>query len=290
MNYFLLPLVSTALFATNAMAVTNADDAAPKEVIPLAPRNTHLIDFKANSNESEGNAVAVFETNGEEGASRFRTLLILRKQNGQFKEVDRSDKIIACSTCGQFRDDPFKERDIVVKPNEIEIRHADAGERQSTAYFRLAFDPAARHWHVVAATRTDITLGRYDERTYSLPLPASGLVRDFDAGWTPRSYWTGVSIEAQSHKFHFESSAPSKESLDQALAGACRDKNDCRIIVSQQDGCVALAEDEDKAFFTSKLSLKRSTKQVTQEALADCIAKGAGTCKVIRAECSLGSQ
>lgn len=250
----------------------------------------HLIFFKTSGDQPNADAAAVFETNGGDRESRQRELILLRKRDGRFHEVDRNDKIIGCTTCDQFRQDPFLDRHITVSPGHISILHIDSGEKESTAEYQLVYDPGISHWRITSAKRTDVELGRGIAVNRTLPLPPSGLMKDFDAQWKARSFWTAIVVNDTSHQFHFVSSMPSERELDDTINKRCNSPSACRVLVRQQDGCVALVQDELNNFFAAALPLKRSETQAEGKAMSECKLHGHGACTSVRNECTLGSR
>ncbi|MDQ0010329.1 hypothetical protein J2T07_002519 [Luteibacter jiangsuensis] len=290
MKLALNALLATALASSPAFALQETPISAPAEVEALSPTGMHLIFFKTSGDQPDADAAAVFETNSGDRDSRQRELILLRKKDGRFHEVDRNDKIIGCTTCDQFRQDPFLDRHITVTPGHISILHTDSGEKESTAEYQLVYDSGISHWRITSAKRTDFELGQGNGVSQAIPLPSSGLMKDFDAKWKARSFWTAIVVNDVSHQFHFVSSVPSERELDVTMNRRCNDPSTCRILVKQQDGCVALVQDELKNFFASALPLKRSEAQAEGKAMSECKLHGHGTCTPIRTGCTLGSR
>jgi hypothetical protein len=82
--------------------------ALPENVKALVPNGMSPIFYVSN----DQNAVMILENkvaqpNDPQSGYKERLLVLFRKEQGGYKEIDRSDKIIACSTCGNDGTDPF---------------------------------------------------------------------------------------------------------------------------------------------------------------------------------------
>jgi hypothetical protein len=272
-----------------AIAIAEAPPSAPAEVATLAPAGTKLIFFKASGTTEGSDAVAVFEASTASGPAQ-RDLLVLRKKDGVFRLADRNDKLIACSTCGQFMDDPFlNDGDVSVTPGHIRISQMDSGENQSGVNYQFAYDPATSTWKVTGGERVVAAdMGHDPAKTQKAALPASGLLKDVDAHWAPVSYWNGVVVNDKDHSFFSSVSVKSEQALDAELKKECTDASSCHVVIKQQNGCYALVKDENQAFFTATVAKKRSADEASAKALAECKAHGKGKCEIQRNDCSTG--
>jgi Domain of unknown function (DUF4189) len=278
--------------ATLACCGAQAADAptAPTEIAAAAPAGTHLIFFKASGDATAADAVAVYETSANSAGTKQRDLIVFRKQGGKFAPVAQNDKIIACSTCSQFHNDPFDGGSYVtVKPGHIHVEQMDSGETPSTTSFEFAYDTASGKWRVTDATRVDVKDGRGTAKSRKLPLPASGLLSDMDGQWQQPVYWNALVVNEQKHSFSFILSKPSEKALDAAVHASCADASACRVLVKQNDGCMSLARDADKAFFSASSTDPKAEDAVSDKALATCKAGGKGECEAVRTECSTGA-
>jgi hypothetical protein len=262
---------------------------APAGVASLAPAGTKLIFFKASGDANGADAVAVFESAAPSNGAQ-RNLLVLRKQDGGFRVVDRNDKLIACATCGQFKDDPFlNDGSVTVTPGHIRISQMDSGETQSGVVYDFAFDAATSKWKVLSGERTVAAdMGHGPAKTQKATLPVSGLLKDVDGQWQSVSYWNGVVVNNQTHRMSTIFSVSSEKELDSELKKSCDDASACHVIVKQHDGCFAVAKDGAQAFFPATVAKKRAKAEAASAAMADCKAKGTGECEVQRSGCSTG--
>lgn len=275
-------VIGMAMFAVNAIA---SDIVAPPEVSSAAPAGTHLAFYKASAVD----AVAVYETASDASGSRKRDFIVFRKKDGVFQPVVRNDKIIACSTCTPERDDPFLGgRHIDVSPGHIHVEQIYGDAHPSSATYDFTYDTASGQWKVNSASRTDGTAEGKDA-TKKLPLPASGLLKDFDGRWSTTSYWNALVVNDTKHSFQFLLSSPSEEALAATIKKSCDEKGNCRVIARVQDGCLALARDAGGQFFAAATPGTGSEDKASQEAMATCKSKGKGECEAVRTSCSAGA-
>ncbi|HEX7814574.1 DUF4189 domain-containing protein [Dyella sp.] len=272
--------------------VAVAQVSAPAEVTAAAPKGTHLVFFRASGEQVGADAVAVFETAADASGAKQRDLVVFRKQASGFTVVAHNDKVIACSTCSQFHDDPFSAgQHIEVSPGHIHIEQMDSGETPSTTTFDFSDDTSARQWRVTDASRVQVKNGRGKGVTRKLPLPASGLLADMDGQWSTPTFWNALVVNDQKHTFSFLLSKPSEQAIDAAIhaSSSCADGAACRVLVKQHDGCMGLARDADKTFFSATSPDPKAEDAVAKQALAACKAGGKGDCETVRTECSTGA-
>jgi hypothetical protein len=267
-------------------ALAASTPTAPAEIAAAAPAGTQLIFFKAAATD----AIAVYETAADTSGTKRRDLIVFRNQDGTFSPVAQNDKVIACSTCSQFHDDPFNGGSYVtVKPGHIHIEQMDSGETPSTTTFEFAYDSTAGTWRVTDATRVDVKDGRGTPVSRKLPLPASGLLSDLNGQWQHPVYWNALVVNRLKHSFSFILSKPSEKALDASIHASCTDASACQVLVKQNDGCMGLVRDADKAFFSATSPDPKAEDAVSDKALAACKAGGKGECEAVRTECSTGA-
>lgn len=286
MRIALVTIAALALPAT-LMAAT-PPPSAPAEVAALAPAGTKLVAFKSSGDTDGADAVAVFE-NESAGAARQRDMLILHKQAGRFQLVDRNDNVIACSTCGQLRDDPFDPNLLKVTPGHISLIQAHGGETPSESNYAFAYDAASSKWRVVSAKRKDVAdQGDGAVTNGSDPLPSSGLFKDFDGRWKATSLWNGYVVNDSTHRFSQVVNKPTEAALDKAIAEACSDGAACHVLLKQENGCMSLVKDSAQAFYAAGTAGKHSKSQALGKATAACEAKGHGGCEEQTSYCAIG--
>lgn len=277
--------LSTALLTVLAVGCASAAEVtAPAEVAGAAPAGTHLVYYKASGSQPDADAVAVYEAAADASGSHKRELLVFRKQDGAFREVTRSDRIVACSTCSPDRGDPFMDGDqLKVTPGHIDIVQVYGDEATTDVTFHFAYDKG--QWRVISASRADG--GAHPAK---LPLPPSGLLKDFDGQWTPTTLWNALAVNDKDHSFRFLMGQPNEEALEAGVKKACSEKGDCRVAARVQDGCLALVRDASGQFFAaaSPTTTNVSKGKASQDAMTSCKAKGKGECEAVRADCSAG--
>jgi hypothetical protein len=258
---------------------------APSEVVSSAPQGTHLLAFKASGAQVDADAVAVFETPPDKDGLTHRTLVIFGKKDGKFVQELTSDKLIACSKCSQFHDDPFMVEGLDVKPNRIHIDQEDGGEKPTTTQIDL--DRQAGEWHVTSATRHIVEMGRYTERTAVLPLPKSGLAKDMDALWVVPTYLNTLVVNETTGKHWFLSGDQSPDAAWKKLGDRC-DKQSCKVLVQQKDGCITLVQDDSSRAFGGASPDNKDKKSAVSTAMNACSAGGGKACKEIETQCRRG--
>jgi hypothetical protein len=278
--------ILTTLVGSPAMSMPpEPPPTAPVEVVGAAPQGTHLLAFKTSGVQADANAVAVFEGEPDKEGVAHRDLIIFGKRNGKFVPEVTSDKLIACSKCTQFHDDAFDINDVKVSPGQVRIVQMDGGEKPTTTIVELARESGV--WHVRSASRHVVDMGRFEERTVLLPLPKSGLAADMDAQWSVPVYLNTLMVNKNSGKFWFLHDGGSPEAVWKSMDGRCG-KQDCTILVQQQDGCISLVRDESSRWFSGANANHKDKKQAVFEAMNACNAAGAMNCKEVETQCRRG--
>jgi hypothetical protein len=299
LNFFHLELAMTRTFrlAVVALAMTScpaiaaasskAPPTAPAEVVSRAPAGTTLLWFGSSGNQPDADAMAVFETGPDKDDVRHRTLTVFGKKDGKFEPDFSSDKIIACSKCTQFHDDPFDgDAYVKVKPGHLHIEQADSGQKPSSTV--LEFVRKAGVWHVASATRETVVAGDEKDTTEKLPLPASGLARDMDAKWSVPVFLNTILINhKKGDKFSFLHGDATVDAMWKSEEGDCN-RQDCTILVQQQDGCISLVRDASARAFGAGTPDPKDEKAAVTRAMAACKAAGGQACKEVRTDCSKG--
>lgn len=258
---------------------------APPEVTASGPAGTTLLSFASSGEQPNADAVAVFETAPDKDDVRHRTLVMFGRKDGKFVPDFSSDKLIACSKCSQFHDDPFDGDYVKVSPGHVHIEQMDSGEKSSTTVLDLVRQSGK--WHVANAVRSSVVAGRGPEKTEKLALPASGLAADMDAKWTVPVFLNTLVVNHKSGKFMFMHGNPTPDSVWEKLQGDCN-KQDCTVLVQQQDGCISLVRDSTARSFGGAGADSRDEKQAVIRAMTACNAGGGQACKEIRTDCSKG--
>ncbi|UPG84676.1 DUF4189 domain-containing protein [Luteibacter aegosomatis] len=274
--------LSTTLLAVASGGAFAADVAAPPEIVAAVPSGAHLVAFKKSGDQMGADAVAVYETTADASGSRNRELLVFRKQNGAFQEVVRSDRIVACSTCSPERSDPFVSADqIKVTPGHIDIRQSYGDAHPTDVTFAFAYDKG--QWRVTSASSQDGA-----GKVTRIPLPSSGLLKDFDGGWQRKSFWNALMLNDVKHSFRFLLAQPSESALAGKIDDTRKESGDWHVAARVADGCIALARDASGTFFPVAKPGTSSKDQASQEAMAACKAQGKGECEAVRTSCSAG--
>lgn len=259
-----------------------AETITPTEILRAAPVGTRLVLYKASGNAPDADAVAVYEAAADLYGSRKRELIVFRKQEGTFKEVVRSDRIIACSTCSPERGDAFMDGEqVTLTPGHLDIVQAYGAERPTDVTFAFAYRDG--QWRVTAATRHD-----GDGRTTELARPSSGLLKDFDGGWRQVSLWNALLVNDAKHSFRFILDKPSERALESGIAEALEADHGWRVAARVKDGCLALARDVSGTFFPVAKPNTSAKNAASQDAMAACGAQGKGQCESVRTSCSTG--
>jgi hypothetical protein len=259
----------------------------PAEVASTAPAGTTLLWFGSSGNQPDADAMAVFETGPDKDDVRHRTLIVFGKKDGKFEPDFSSDKIIACSKCTQFHDDPFDgDAYVKVKPGRLHIEQADSGQKPSSTV--LEFVRKSGAWHVASATRETVVAGDEKDTTEKLPLPASGLARDMDVKWSVPVFLNTILINhKKGDKFSFLHGDATVDAMWKSEEGDCN-RQDCTILVQQQDGCISLVRDALARPFGAGTPDPKDEKAAVTKAMAACNAAGGQACKEVRTDCSKG--
>ena len=257
----------------------------PEEVAIAAPKGMDLLTFKTSGMTDGSVGAAVYETPADTNDVRFRTLMLFRRQSGHFVPEVTNDKIIACSKCSQFHDDPFDSGGLDVSTHHVHIEQMDSGEKPSTTTLDLARENGA--WHVAKATRVTVTMGRYATTAELLALPASGLLKDMDGRWGVPQYLNTLVINTTRHKFMFLHGDLTQDDVRKRMDGECRD-GACRIAVQQHDGCIALARDASHKLFGGATANAKGGADAASKAMDACHDAGGKICEPVRTDCSIG--
>lgn len=264
---------------------SKAPPSAPSEVTAAAPSGTALLSFASSGEQPNADAAAIFETAPDKDNVRHRTLVMFGKKDGKFVPDFSNDKVIACSQCSQFHDDPFDGDYVKVTPGHAHIEQIDSGEKSSTTVLDLV--RRSGKWQVTNAIRTTVVAGRGPEKSEKMALPASGLAADMDGRWTVPVFLNTLLVNHKSGKFMFMHGNATPDSVWKDLQGDCN-KQDCTVLVQQQDGCISLVRDSAARSFGGAGADSRDEKQAVTRAMTACTASGGQECKEVRTDCSKG--
>ena len=279
------PLALAALLTWPMLTFAASNATAPAEVNSATPKGSRLIAFVSSGDQPDADAVAIFEGNADKAGSRYRTLIAFGKKNGVFQQDFTSDKLIACSLCSQFHDDPFRPRHVKVTQGHIHIDQFDSGEKPSSTIIDLNRQNGV--WHVTSATRNTVVAGREDERKEDLRLPPSGLAKDMDARWSIPVFLNTIVVNKNTGKFSFIHRSPNEQAVWESLKGECM-KDDCTVLVQQGDGCISLVKDAAGRSYGGSVSDTDDEKGAAARAIAACQSGGGNACKEVRTDCSKG--
>lgn len=154
LRIFTLVCLATLIASPAMSKAADPPATAPAEVMAAAPQGTHLLAFKTSGDQADADAVAVFEAAPDKEGVAHRDLIIFGKKNGKFVPEVTNDKLIACSKCTQFHDDPFYPRHLEVTPGRVHIVQFDSGEKTSETTLDLVRQAGDRH--VTKATRKKV--------------------------------------------------------------------------------------------------------------------------------------
>jgi hypothetical protein len=245
-----------------------------------------LLSFASSGDQPNADAAAVFETAPDKDDVRYRTLVVFGKKGDKFVPDFSSEKLIACSKCSQFHDDQFYPAHVKVSPGHIHIDQFDAGEKPSQTMLDLVRKQDG--WHVTNATRETVMGGYSAATTRKLPLPVSGLARDMDAKWSVPVFLNTILINhKKGDKFSFLHGDATVDAMWKSEGGDCN-RQDCTILVQQQDGCISLVRDAPGRPFGAGTPDPKDEKAAVTKAMAACNAAGEKTCKEVRTDCSKG--
>lgn len=276
--------VATAMMAFPAFC--GAPTQAPAEIAVAASAGTQLLAFKSSGAQADADAVAVYETAPDAQGARHRDLVVFRKQSGKFVPEARNDKIIACSKCSQFHDDPFDPDLITLSPGFLVIEQMDSGEQPSATTLTFAREGGA--WRVKEAKRVTFAGGRGLATAEVLPMPPSGALKDMDGRWELPTFFNAIVVNDKARTFSFLHGDRTAAELDTHIAATCKDGPDCRVLVRQQDGCMSLVRDDKFRSFAAGVADRKGKQKAKSQAMAACQA-GGGTCEEVRTDCSAGA-
>lgn len=284
----ILPFATAALLAVCVSALGETPPlgrSVPPEVNAAAPVGTTLVAFATSGDQPNADAAAVFEGAADKEDVRHRTLVVFGKREGKFVPDFSNDKIIGCSKCTQFHDDPFWPGHFKVNAGRILLDQFDSGQKPSTTTIELARKGAV--WYVTAAERQTVEGGDGASSLRKLPLPASGLAKDMDGEWGIPVVFNTLLINNKNGKFMLYHGGSSSEQVWQTLKSDCN-KGDCTVLVQQQDGCISLAKSADGRFFGAGTPNPRDKKAAISKAVDACSVSGGKQCEAIRTDCSRG--
>lgn len=302
LRYFLRLLACTAGFAGPAMADAPPSVSLPEDIKALAPADMIPIFYAADGSD----AVMVLETKDDhpENSShdpyahpQTRLLIMLRKELGTYKEIDSSDKVMACSTCGRNGFDPFVPTGIKLKNGKLFVEQ-DYTAVPSMAEYHFSYDPKLGHWMVISATNTDIDQNMSGDLIRSTPkrlsLPKLPLLANFNPGWHAREPGLVLVADDKADTINFLTGDTAQE-LDKSVKETCTDKTTCHEVVRQTNGCAALAKDGTR-LFAGKSSVRLNgvqdddakQQEAADQAMKSCTSSGGTACKVVRKECAEG--
>ncbi|MGN6480442.1 DUF4189 domain-containing protein [Luteibacter sp.] len=279
--------IAAVLFAVSACTLASGRPptvSAPPEVVAAAPAGTTIVAFASSGGQPEADAAGVFES-APDNDVRYRTLVVFGKREGTFVPEFANEKIIGCSKCTQFHDDPFWPKHLEVIAGHILIDQFDSGQKPSTTTIELVRKDGA--WRVSTAERQTVEGGDGATALKKLPLPASGLAKDFDGEWGIPVVLNTLMINHKNGKFMLYHGGSSSEQVWQTLRADCN-KLDCTILVQQQDGCISLVKDADGRFFGAGAPDPRDKKAAIGKAMDACNGSGGKQCEAIRTDCNRG--
>jgi hypothetical protein len=282
-----LALAALAMIASPAFAAPAAKTPplAPPEVTAAAPPGTSLLFFAASGDQPAADAAAVFETVQDKDDVRYRTLIVFGKKGSKFIPNFANDKLIACSKCSQFHDDQFYPAHVKVSAGHIHIDQFDAGEKPSQTTLDLVRKEDG--WHVASATREAVPEGYGKATTKTLPMPASGLAKDMDAQWNVPVFLNTVLFNHRNGKFMFMHKNSTPAAVWEAAKGDCN-KEDCDVLVQQQDGCISLVRDAAGHPFAAGTPDPKDEKAALTKAMDACSKEGGKVCEEANTDCNTG--
>lgn len=281
-------VAAVTLLATSMSAPATAQPSstsAPAEVMTAAPAGTTILYFAESGSQPDAAAAAVFESAPDREGVRRRTLAVFGKREGTFIPQFSNDKVIGCSKCTQFHDDPFWPDNVKVATNHITIDQGDGGETPSTTSISLVLRDGV--WKVEHAIRKVVRGGRGEGATETISLPPSGLAKDLDVKWTVPVFYNTIVVNNTTGRFMFRHQTPTPEGVWDEIKGRCN-KQECSIVVQQQDGCISLVQDASAKSFGAGTPDEKNESAASAKAMAACQAAGGQQCKVVRTDCTKG--
>lgn len=286
MTYAWRCVLSVAAALVAFPAVCGGPTQAPPEIAAAAPAGTHLLAFKSSGMQAGADAIAVYETAPDEQGVRHRDLIIFHNKGGKFVPEGRNDKIIGCSKCSQFHDDPFAADLLTVFPGYIVIEQMDSGEQPSSTTFAFAREGGS--WRAMEASRLTFAGGRGQATAEKLPIPPSRALEDIDGRWDAPMFFNAIVVNDKARTFSFLHGDRTAAELDRHIAASCKDGADCRVLLRQQDGCMSLARDDKFRSFAAGVPDRKDKQAAKAQAIAACQA-GGGKCEEVRTDCSAGA-
>ena len=280
-----LCVLAGAMGANTLPAPSNPLPAAPAEVTAAAPPQTVLLAYTASGSQEGATAIAVYETPPDADDIRHRVLTIFGNRNGRFVPEVTSDKLIACSKCTQFHDDPFHPKHVEVSAGHVQIDQFDSGQMPSTTSF--TFQKRQGKWLVTEATRETYEAGVGKPRLEKMPIATSGLVEDMDGRWTAPAYFNALVVDDITGMFAFLHGEPTIKQLHERIARDCN-ASSCRVLAQQKDGCISLIRDSSGRSFGASNADPEAKLDAINNAMATCKATGGSGCAEVRTDCDKG--
>jgi len=288
MKIALRALTTAVALAAAGLAWGGTPPQAPAEIAAAAPAGMTLLSFQASGTQAGATAAAVYETAADAEGVRHRQLTLFGNTNGKFVPEATSDKLIACSMCTQYHDDPFYPSHVEVSLGRVHIDQFDSGEMPSTTTFDFAQKQGK--WYVTKATRDTYEGGYGDPHKETLPIPASGLVQDMDGRWSVPTYFNALVVNDTTGRYSFSLGLHTMKARqdDIATSFTCKTAG-CRVLLqTQQDGCISLVRDSSGKSFGASNTDPESKTGAIDKAMAACKASGDSTCKEVEARCNKG--
>jgi len=262
----------------------------PENIKALAPNGMSPI-FYVSDGQS---VVMILENkvvlpNGHQSEYQKRLLVLFRKEQGSYKEIDRSDKIIACSTCGNGGTDPFIRGGIRLDKNNLTIEQ-DYSLEPSTAIYNFIYNTKISRWVVVSAINTDVkqspVTSEFIKAPHVLNFPRETLLANFNPNWVPKEPGVAITVDSNSEVFSFLH-ADDKSELDEKVKSNCSGRPSCHELGRQMKGCIALAKNNKKQFFIGVSNkLKEAGKSESKsKAMDSCELNGNNACEEVRGDC-----
>lgn len=281
-----LNIAMTAAVAMPALADT--PPRTPTEVIAAAPPGTTLLAYQASGPQSGATSVAVYESTPDSDGVRHRQLIIFKEENGKFVPEASSKRLIACSKCTQFHDDPFSPKYVEVSESRVHIDQFDSGEMPSTTSIDL--ERRQGQWYVTKATRVTYEAGAGDPLKENLPLPTSGLAQDMGGRWSVPPSFSAIVVNDVTGRYSLLHDYHTAQDLQQSIAGShtCKVAG-CRVLLKQShDGCLSLVRDNNGMSFGAATVDPQAKTAAMAEAMAACKVAGGRECKEVETRCNSG--
>lgn len=243
-----------------------ADELPPKQItLPENVRSLAPADMTPIFYSSDGpDAVMVLESKNRNSDDHLpipkaRLLILFRKDGSRYKEVERSEKIFACSTCGNDGLDPFVSEGILLRKGRLLIEQ-DYSAEPSTAVYKFSYNPKLLQWVVLSVVNTDVFQnfggGNLIQEPHRIQIKSPLLLKSFDPGWQPRVPGIAVTIDEIPEIFSF-SYADTTAKLDADVVIECSKKPSCHEIGRQMIGCISLTKNNKSKLFIGTSNNRR---------------------------------